>query len=150
MVGDTASPISREAVHAAAVLAKNLEVALHEVDLSPSQYRLLIFLAEAPAAATSLADKLAVTRPSLTALVDGLAARGFVGREPDPDDRRRVTHEITANGRAAIDAADRAIQDRFAAWLSGLLPAEKVAEVNRGLEVWHDGLVEARARRAAQ
>jgi long-chain acyl-CoA synthetase len=137
-------------VRAAALLAKRLEVALHEVDLSPSQYRLLIFLADAPAAATVLADKLAVTRPSLTALVDGLAARGYVSREPDPEDRRRVTHQISDSGRIAIEAADHAIEKRFVDWLSDLLPARKVNDVNRGLEVWHEALVEARARRIAQ
>jgi DNA-binding MarR family transcriptional regulator len=138
--------ISREAAHAAAVLAKSIEVALSAVDLSPSQYRLLIFLAEAPAAATVLADRLAVTRPSLTALVDGLAARGFVVREPDPVDRRRVTHQISEAGRAAIDAADESIQERLTTWLSTRLPEERVAEVNHGLEVWHEGMVEARNR----
>jgi long-chain acyl-CoA synthetase len=131
------------------VLAKSIEVALHDVDLSPSQYRLLIFLAEAPAAATALADRLAVTRPSLTALVDGLATRGFVVREPDPEDRRRVTHQISASGRDAIDAADASIQDRLTTWLEARLPEDRIAEVNRGLETWHDGMVEARARRVA-
>lgn len=131
------------------MLAKSIEVALHEVDLSPSQYRLLIFLAEAPAAATVLADKLAVTRPSLTALVDGLAARGFVVREPDPDDRRRVTHQISDAGRAAIDAADASIQDRLTTWITTRLDDDRVAEVNRGLETWHDGMLEARARKVA-
>ena len=132
------------------MLAKSIEVALHEVDLSPSQYRLLIFLAEAPAAATVLADKLAVTRPSLTALVDGLAARGFVVREPDPEDRRRVTHQISDAGSAAIDAADTSIQDRLTTWLGSRLPEDRVADVNRGLETWHEGMVEARARLVAQ
>ncbi len=132
------------------MLAKSIEVALNEVDLSPSQYRLLIFLAEAPAAATVLADRLAVTRPSLTALVDGLAARGFVVREPDPDDRRRVTHQISDAGRAAIDAADASIQERMTSWLSARLPDERIAEVNRGLETWHDGMVEGRARQVTR
>lgn len=148
--GDADPPISREAARAVAVMAKHVEVALHEVDLSPSQYRLLIYLADAPAAATALADRLAVTRPSLTALVDGLAARGFVEREPDPDDRRRVTHQISDEGRRAVEAADLAIRSRFGTWLSAHVAPDDVAEVNQGLEAFHGALVEARSRRAAQ
>lgn len=147
---DPSALISREAAHAVAVMAKHVEVALHEVDLSPSQYRLLIYLADAPAAATALADRLAVTRPSLTALVDGLAARGYVERETDPDDRRRVTHQISDEGRRAVEVADEAIRTRFGSWLANLVPVETAAEVNRGLEAWHDALLEARARKAAQ
>lgn len=128
--------ISRDAAHAAALLAKSVEVALQEVDLSPSQYRLLAFLDEAPSAATALASKLSVTRPSLTALVDGLASRGYVVRTTDPADRRRVTHEISASGRDAVAAADRAIQGRLAARLGAELDPGDVAVVNRGLELW--------------
>jgi long-chain acyl-CoA synthetase len=131
-------------------MAKSVEVALSEVDLSPSQYRLLIFLAEAPHAATALADRLSVTRPSLTALVDGLAARGYVVREPDPDDRRKVSHEISDVGRAAIDAADASIQERLTTWVASRLSDDRVAAVNAGLETWHEGMVEARARMVAQ
>ena len=142
-------PISRDAARAAALLAKSVEVALHDVDLSPSQYRLLVYLHEAPSAATALADKLAVTRPSLTALVDGLAARGFVVRTTDPADRRRVTHEISDEGVHAVAAADAAIQARLGSWLDGELDATESATVNAGLELWGHALKAGRARKVA-
>lgn len=142
-------PISRDAARAAALLAKSVEVALHDVDLSPSQYRLLVYLHEAPSAATALADKLAVTRPSLTALVDGLAARGFVVRTTDPEDRRRVTHEISDEGLRAVAAADAAIQARLGSWLDGELAAAERATVNSGLELWGQALKAGRARKVA-
>ncbi|MBK5224316.1 MAG: MarR family transcriptional regulator [Acidimicrobiia bacterium] len=141
--------ISRDAARAAAVLAKSVEVALHDAELSPSQYRLLVYLSEAPAAATALADKLAVTRPSLTALVDGLATRGFVVRETDPCDRRRVTHQISEPGIQAVARADAAIQERLAGWMVGELTDDEVVTVNQGLELWGQALKAGRQRKVA-
>lgn len=140
-------PISREAVHAAAVLAKSMERALNTVDLTPSQHRLLVFLSEKPEAATALARRLSVTRPSLTALVDGLVARGLVVREPDPMDRRRVTHQISTEGLAMVLTADTAIQQRLGAWLENELDDEEIKVVNRGLELWGQAFVAARVKR---
>ena len=145
----TVEQISRDAAHAAAVLAKSVEVALQGAELSPSQYRLLVYLSDEPAAATALADKLAVTRPSLTALVDGLAARGFVVRTTDPVDRRRVTHEISPAGLAAVATADALIQERLGRWLGSHLDPDDVATVNRGLELWLAALRAARATQGA-
>jgi long-chain acyl-CoA synthetase len=138
--------ISREAAHGAALLAKTLELALGEIDLSPSQYRLLVFLMESPAAATVLAQRLDVTRPSLTALVDGLVQRGFVTRTTDPDDRRRVTHEISGSGRDIVAAADEAIRSRLEQLATHLTPKQR-SVANDGLEHW---LTAMRASRAAR
>ena len=64
--------------------------------MSLPQFRLLAFLSEGEWAASAVADWLAVSRPSVTALVDGLVERGWVERRESPDDRRRVLHHITA------------------------------------------------------
>lgn len=144
----TVEQISREAAYGAALLAKSVEIALQGVDLSPSQYRLLMFLAEAPSAATALAARLDVTRPSLTALVDGLVARGFVERLPDPDDRRRVTHEISDAGRKAVSSADEAIQERLTQLALSLSAAER-SRANAGLEHWLTAIVATRAGKAS-
>jgi len=137
---------SRDAAHGAALLAKTLEIALGEVDLSPSQYRLLVFLLESPSAATALAERLAVTRPSLTALVDGLVQRGLVVRATDPDDRRRVTHEISDAGRSIVTAADRAITARLGQ-LAAHLDDDQRRVANEGLEHWQRAIRAARAQR---
>ena len=63
-------------------LARQVELALATVDLTLPQYRVLILLGEGKEAASALADKLAVSRPSVTGVVDGLVARGLVQREP--------------------------------------------------------------------
>lgn len=130
------------------MLAKTLEIALHQVELSPSQYRLLVYLVESPAAATALADRLDVTRPSLTALVDGLVARGFVERLPDPGDRRRVSHQISDAGRKAVAKADTAICERLSQLAAHLEPEQR-ATASTGLELWRTAIIAARAGKAS-
>ena len=63
-------------------------------------------------AASVLADKLAVSRPSVTGVVDGLVARGLVRRDHIDDDRRRVDVGLTDAGRMLLAAADAAVEQR--------------------------------------
>jgi len=129
-------------------LARSMETALGEADLSPSQYRVLAFLSEdgANAAATALAGRMAVSKPSITALVDGLAQRGLVERRPNELDRRRVQHVLTPEGLAALDRADAAVNARLEQLVSLLEPAERDA-AGAGLEQWGEALVRARVAR---
>ena len=50
-----------------------------------------------------------VTSGTMTNRVDRLAARGFVERFPDPNDRRGVQVELSGNGRRAVDSALEAL-----------------------------------------
>jgi DNA-binding MarR family transcriptional regulator len=45
-----------------------------------------------------LGDRLGVTRPNVTKLVDGLERNGFVERMPHPSDRRMVQAHLTGAG----------------------------------------------------
>ncbi|MGY6499511.1 MAG: MarR family winged helix-turn-helix transcriptional regulator [Acidimicrobiales bacterium] len=141
--------ISRRAAHGAALLAKSLEIALASVELSLSQYRLLVLLSDSPSAATALADRLDVTRPSLTALVDGLVTRGFVVREPDAHDRRRVSHQISPSGHDALARADTAVQERLSGLAGHLDPVDRPTAAT-GLEHWLDAIITARAARVSR
>ena len=76
--------LTADHARAAARLGKVVEKAVGEVDLTLPQYRMLAFLAEGTSAASVLAGNLAVSKPSLTALADGLVARGLVERRPPP------------------------------------------------------------------
>ena len=73
------APLVR-AARASAWLAKQVELALQSVDLTPPQYRILTVLGSGSASATDAAERLAVSPPSVTAIVDGLVARSLVGR----------------------------------------------------------------------
>jgi long-chain acyl-CoA synthetase len=106
---------SKLAGNPARVLARLSKVVEHALgdDLSLPQYRLLAFLAHGDRAASALADRLDVSRPSITGLVDGLVKRGLVERRNSTDDRRRVDHVITPAGKTALTAADRAVNERL-------------------------------------
>lgn len=87
-------------------LSRIIENALGEDDLTLPQYRTLAFLSQGDWAASALADRLDVSRPSVTGLVDGLVKRGLVERHHAVDDRRRVEHVLTAEGKRVLRAAD--------------------------------------------
>jgi long-chain acyl-CoA synthetase len=134
----------------AAWLAKQVELALATVDLSLSQYRILGLLGQGSAVSSSLAEQLAVRPPSVTAVIDGLVARGLVERTHSQDDRRRVALELTAEGRAVIEAADRAASDRLEQIADTLGNARSATRAMDNLSLWHDALVAHRAAREQQ
>jgi long-chain acyl-CoA synthetase len=94
-------------------LARQVECAVATVELTLSQYRVLGILGEGREAASVLADKLTVSRPSVTGVVDGLVARGLVRRDPADGDRRRVDIDLTESGRDLLGAADAAVDQRL-------------------------------------
>lgn len=111
--------------------------------MSLAQYRVLAFLAEGQWAASVLADRLAVSRPSVTALVDGLVERGWVERHENPTDRRRVMHHLTASGRDRLDAATSSLQASLDELLGYLEDAE-AARAREGLALVGAAMVRRR------
>jgi long-chain acyl-CoA synthetase len=135
-------PERREPVslgRAAARLAKHVEIALSHDDLSLPQYRVLVLLGDGSAVASVLASKLAVSPPSVTAIVDGLVARGLVKRHSDGGDRRRVTHVLTDKGRRVLSEADAQTNARLET-VAGHLPARDRERAVAGLRLWHDAM----------
>ena len=127
----------------AAWLSKRVEVALGTVDLTLPQFRVLGILAEGSSAASGLADRLAVRRPSINAVMDGLVARGLVDRRQEEDDRRRVALRLTKEGERILKAADRAVDEHIAS-LAGCLPTKEEAMALRSLELWGRAMVASR------
>jgi long-chain acyl-CoA synthetase len=126
-------------------LARQVEVGLSQVDLTLSQYRTLMFLDEGWLAASVLADDLAVTRPSVTAVVDGLVARALVERKHHASDRRRIEHRLTERGREVLCQADAAVEARLREIAGHLADEEAAASAFAGLETWRAGLDAFRA-----
>ena len=127
----------------AAWLSKRVEVALAGMDLTLPQYRVLGILAEGSAAASGLADRLAVRRPSITALIDGLVARGLVDRRQEDADRRRVALRLTDEGARILAEADRTVDDYLVS-IAGHLPDKEEAMALRSLELWARAMTAAR------
>jgi long-chain acyl-CoA synthetase len=120
-------------------LAKQVELALGELDLSLAQYRLIGNLADGPWQASELAERLIVSRPSVTALADGLVERGLIARTGSEGDRRRVMHVLTDDGRKVLRAADEAIERRLATFAE-LVSEPDRARAYKGLDVWGKAL----------
>ncbi len=125
----------------AAWLAKQVEIGLGEVDLSLSQYRVLGLLDERSAASSHMAERLAVRPPTITAVVDGLVAKGLVERRPVAGDRRRVDHVLTDEGHWILAEADAAIDARLRGVTDAMDDPAKAEEAFRGLAAWRTAFV---------
>jgi DNA-binding MarR family transcriptional regulator len=78
-------------------------------DMTLPQFRVLSVIASSPERANRIAEKAAMSRPSLTGLLDGLEARGWVQRVDVEGDRRGVSLEVTSAGADALKQAERAM-----------------------------------------
>jgi long-chain acyl-CoA synthetase len=148
---DAPRGVDPSAGRAAARLARTIENALTDTGVSLPQYRMLVFLSDlGNAAASALAGRLGVSRPSVTALADGLVARGYAERVPDPTDRRRVGHVITSAGVEALARADAAVSARLADLAEKIPePTDRAAAVH-GLTIWLAALDAEREARLAE
>ena len=91
-------------------LGRLVEFALSEADISTTQYRILQHLHLGRTIQSDLAFQLAVSKQSVTRIVDTLVDRRFLTRRVDPIDRRRVIHEITAKGERALARTDQILE----------------------------------------
>ena len=83
-------------------LARVLERGCADGDLSLPQYRLLAMVGTGGERSTALAERLAVAKPTVTAMVDSLVERGMLCRSDVAGDRRAVRITITGGGRRAL------------------------------------------------
>src|SRR4051794_34129611 len=119
-----------------------------DATLSLQQYRVLALLAKGGARASHLAQRLAVTKPTVTSLTDSLVERGLATREAEDGDRRVVTVSITPEGRAAVTATGRALRAVLDDVVSRCAhPARVYAaldELQPALDEWWEGRLSAK------
>ncbi|MBO0708614.1 MAG: MarR family transcriptional regulator [Candidatus Dormibacteraeota bacterium] len=80
--------------------------------LTVPQYRILRMVEAGGERAARLADRLAVRKPTLTAVADGLVQAGFLVRETEVLDRRVVRLCLTGRGAEALQETERAYVER--------------------------------------
>lgn len=146
----TIESLSAHPARVVARLGRVVEQGLAQIDLTPSQYRILMFLADGSAQASMMADHLAVSRPSVTAVVDGLVGRGLVDRRHDELDRRQVRHTITPEGERLLGQADSALAATLDAVLDHAPTPEARGAAMDGLIAWSRALDGYRAARRAE
>jgi DNA-binding MarR family transcriptional regulator len=79
---------------------------LGQIGLSQGRFLTLIVMNRTPSEAinpSTLADKLGVTRATMTGLLDGLRKKGLIERQIHPEDRRKVGVLLTDSGRRTLD-----------------------------------------------
>jgi DNA-binding MarR family transcriptional regulator len=122
--------------------------ALDSVDsgLSPQQYRILKLAGAGGERSARLAERLAVAKPTLTAIADSLVAAGLARREAEPGDRRVVRLHLTEAGLAAVERADAA----YGQWLDKILELSGNGEqLQADLRLMVGALEELRRRKKA-
>jgi len=118
-------------MHAAQVIADQLEGSLDKVGLSVAKHSALTKLAEAgePLTLSELAARLSCVRSNITQLVDRLEADGLVRRVDDPSDRRSVRAELTPLGQEKQAAGAREIE-RVQKEIGNRISASDLASLN--------------------
>ncbi len=102
--------------------------------LTVTQLRLLGFLKEEEGLSNAeLADRLLVTRPSVSALLDRLERGGFIRRETSLRDRRGIHIYLEDRGQRAVDYA-RQDSREFARTLFRGLDEATIASIGKAFE----------------
>ena len=76
--------------------------------------------AEGGARVTDIAERSPISKQAVGKLVKGLEARGYVARQPDPDDGRASRIVLTERGRAFLVAGMEIISEIEADWRTHL------------------------------
>jgi DNA-binding MarR family transcriptional regulator len=104
-----------------------------EVGLTTAQLRVLFLIRDQPGVtAGELANRLSVTPPTVSGIVDRLVRMDFVRREEDPSDRRLVRNQLTEAGARVCGQASEGSQLITRRILVELSPDDLEA-LNRGL-----------------
>jgi DNA-binding MarR family transcriptional regulator len=117
-------------------LCRLTEIALAEADISLTQYRILQHLQLGRAIQSDLAFHLAVSKQSVTRLVDTLVEKRYLTRRVDPDDRRRVIHAITPKGERALARTDAILEKYLMLVLQDLDDDAEIETSKAGLRLF--------------
>lgn len=118
--------------------------------LHPANFRLLGMLSKRDWSLGDLAEKQAVSGPTMSRAITALERRGLVVRRRSEADRRIVRVAITREGRAVLDDVHRQMVDRLAEVIAPL-SEESRSTMCAGLrllrEVFETGLSDESAKR---
>ncbi|MGH2502379.1 MAG: MarR family winged helix-turn-helix transcriptional regulator, partial [Ktedonobacterales bacterium] len=72
-----------------------------------------------------IADRLIISRATVTGLLDSLERRAYIRRRPHPSDRRMILAEITETGRQAASAFRPIVHQQEKEWFGALDETEQ-------------------------
>jgi DNA-binding MarR family transcriptional regulator len=117
-------------------------------ELSLRQFGVLYALRDGPLSPGQLARRLRVTPAVITGLLDRMERHGYLRRETDPEDRRRLRLVLTESGREVGQEVRLSLAGDMAAQFESASPAE-LNELDRALDLLERALVTLEARTPA-
>ncbi len=104
------------------LLVKRIADLVQPFDLTPSSGLVLGILAdaEAPLPPNQIAERLIISRATITGLLDSLERRGYVRRRPHATDRRMLLIELTDSGRQVAHEFRVHVHQHQKKWLAVL------------------------------
>lgn len=120
------------------------EAACRALAIGRSDLRALNLLEHGALSAATLADRLGLSRASVTALLDRLEAAGFLARTPHPDDRRAVRVELQPPTWRAFTQVYRPLGQRVQAATADLPKNDRQVVID-ALQAMVDAFDQARA-----
>lgn len=109
------------------LLVRHIAELVQPFGLNPSSALVLAILADSksPLPPNEIADRLILTRASVTSLLDSLERHGYVLRTPHPTDRRMLLIELTQVGRVTAHKYRLVVHRHQNTWMAGLSEQEK-------------------------
>lgn len=93
----------------------------------------------------SLADCLEVDKSTLSRTVDALVKSGFIRRDEDPENRRKVSISLTEAGAEKVDTINRLCDESYAVIFS-CIPEDKHRQVMESVGLLAGAMKEIRTR----
>lgn len=109
------------------VLVKHIADLVQPFDLTPSSGLVLGILEDhgEPLPPNKIAERLIISRASVTSLLDSLERRGYVRRVPHSTDRRMLLIELTDAGRQVSHDFRLLVHQHQKAWMAALTEQEQ-------------------------
>ena len=119
-------------------------------DVGMHQFRVLMTIKHHEGASLSqISEHLGATISAASKLVDGLVDRGFVQRETDLGDRRRLMLALSEAGEEVVNSAKLKVHSLLAQKLETLTPGE-CAVLNLAMDLLRSAIVSAPGRQSNQ
>jgi DNA-binding MarR family transcriptional regulator len=114
-------------VFTADLLVKRIATLLQPLHLTSASGLVLSILAdsETPLPPNVIADRLIISRATVTGLLDSLERRAYIRRVPHPSDRRMILAEISEAGRQAASAFRPIVHEHQKEWFEVLGDTEQ-------------------------
>lgn len=93
-------------------------------ELSRPKLRLMVKLERGPVSISELADRLRISSPAVSQMIDKLSSDGYVRRNSFQGDQRVVAAALTDTGRLVLDRALGAFKERIQQVLAPLTDSE--------------------------